>query len=215
MTVHYRRKEANMRLLLADDDANTINLLCKYLKEWGFDVLTAANGAQAVDIIESSNTPPLIILDWLMPEMDGIEVIQRTRQMTFANPPYMILCTVRDEKQAIIEGLNAGANDYVTKPFDRDELRARIRVGERFVELQNTLAEKIADLEDALSQIHALRGIIPICMFCHKIRTDQQGWERLEKYISEHSEAEFSHGICPECVAKHYPNDAPKPKATR
>ncbi len=195
-----------MKILLADDDANTINLLCKYLKEWQFEVTTAGNGLEVINIIKDGNYPQLIILDWLMPQMDGVEVIKRVRKMELPNPPYIILFTVQDEKRAIIEGLDAGANDYVTKPFDKDEFRARIRVGERFIKMQNALAEKIADLQDALTQIRTLRGIIPICLFCHKIRTDQKSWERLEKYISEHSEAEFSHGICPECAAKHYPN---------
>lgn len=194
-----------MRLLIADDDANTINLLRKYLTDWHYDVLTAVNGLEALDIIKGENPPDIVILDWLMPGIDGIEVIKRVRRTQNSNPPYIILFTVRDEKGAIIEGLDAGADDYVTKPFDKDEFHARIRVGERFVQLQNMLAERIKELQDAISQIHTLRGIIPICSFCHKIRNDQKSWERLEKYIGDHSEAEFSHGICPECAKKHYP----------
>lgn len=195
-----------MKILIADDDANMVNLLCKYLKEWNYEVITAADGMEAIEQMMDKNAPPLMILDWLMPKMNGVEVIRKLRQVESSAPPYIILFTVRDEKKAIIEGLEAGANDYVTKPFDKDEFRARIRVGERFVGLQNALAEKISDLQDALTQIRTLSGIIPICMFCHKIRSDQKSWERLEKYISEHSEAEFSHGICPECAAKHYPS---------
>jgi len=195
-----------VRLLIADDDANTINLLRKYLTQWNYDVVTAANGLAALDIINGENPPEIIILDWLMPGLDGIEVIKKVRQIQNSNPPYIILFTVRDEKGAIIEGLDAGANDYVTKPFDKDEFRARIRVGERFIQLQNALEERIRELQDAITQIHTLRGIIPICSFCHKIRNDQKSWERMETYIGEHSEAEFSHGICPECAKKHYPD---------
>ncbi|PKN18831.1 MAG: response regulator [Deltaproteobacteria bacterium HGW-Deltaproteobacteria-6] len=194
-----------MRLLIADDDANTINLLRKYLTQWNYDVVTAGNGLEALEIIKGENSPEIIILDWLMPGMDGIEVIRNVRQMKSSSPPYIILFTVRDEKGAIIEGLDAGADDYVTKPFDKDEFHARIRVGERYVRLQNALAQRIKELQDAIAQIHTLRGIIPICSFCHKIRNDQKSWERLEKYIGDHSEAEFSHGICPECAKKHYP----------
>ena len=199
-----------MRLLVADDDANTINLLRKYLNDWGYDVVTAGNGIEALNIITGGNSPEIIILDWLMPGIDGIGVIKEVRQIETSNPPYIILFTVRDEKGAIIEGLEAGANDYVTKPFDKDEFRARIRVGERFVALQNSLAERIKELQEAVAQIHTLRGIIPICSFCHKIRNDQQSWERIEKYISDHSEAEFSHGICPECMKKNYPEYSKK-----
>lgn len=194
-----------MQLLIADDDANTINLLRKYLIQWNYDVVTAANGLAALEIIQGANPPQLIILDWLMPGLDGIEVIRRTRQLELSSPPYIILFTVRDEKGAIIEGLDAGANDYVTKPFDKDEFHARIRVGERVIQLQNSLAERIFDLQEAMSQIKHLRGIIRICSFCHKIHNDQKSWEQLEKYIGEHSDAEFSHGICPECAKKHYP----------
>jgi DNA-binding response OmpR family regulator len=195
-----------MRLLVADDDANTINLLHKYLTLWNYDVVTAQNGLEALDVIRGNNTPQIIILDWLMPGMDGVEVIRQARQMQSSNPPYIILFTVRDEKRAIIEGLDAGANDYVTKPFDKDEFHARIRVGERVIELQNSLADRIRELQEAIAQIHTLRGIISICSFCHKIRNDEKSWERLEKYIGEHSAAEFSHGICPECAKKHYPD---------
>jgi len=195
-----------MRLLIVDDDANTINLLRKYLKGWGYDVVTAGNGIEAMDIIKGINSPQIIILDWLMPEMDGIEVIKQVRRLESSNPPYIILFTVRDEKGAIIEGLDAGANDYVTKPFDKDEFHARIRVGERFINLQNALAERIKELQEAMAQINTLQGILPICSFCHKIRNDQESWEMLEKYISEHSEAKFSHGICPECLKKNYPD---------
>jgi DNA-binding response OmpR family regulator len=194
-----------MQILFTDDDANTLNLVSKYLKDWRYEVMTARNGLEAIDIIQGSNPPPLIVLDWLMPEMDGIEVIKQVRKMEFSTPPYIILFTIRDEKQAIIEGLDAGANDYVTKPFDKDEFHARIRVGERFVELQNTLAQRIFELQEAMVQINTLRGILPICSFCHKIRNDQESWERIEKYITDHSEARFSHGICPECAEKHYP----------
>ena len=194
-----------MQILLADDDANTINLVSKYLINWRYEVVIARNGLEAIDIIEGSNPPPLIVLDWLMPVMDGIEVIKQVRKKELSTPPYIILFTIRDEKQAIIEGLDAGANDYVTKPFDKDEFHARIRVGERFVELQNTLAQRIFELQEAMVQINTLRGILPICSFCHKIRNDQESWERIEKYITDHSEARFSHGICPECAEKHYP----------
>jgi phosphoserine phosphatase RsbU/P len=193
-----------MRLLIADDDANTINLLFKYLNEWRYDVVTAGNGIEALDIIKGNDSPQIIILDWLMPGMDGIEVIRKVRQLESSNPPYIILFTVRDEKGAIIEGLEAGANDYITKPFDKNEFHARIRVGERFIHLQNALAERIKELQEAMAQINTLQGILPICSFCHKIRNDQESWEMLEQYISEHSDAKFSHGICPECLEKNY-----------
>ncbi len=195
-----------MRLLIADDDANTINLLRKYLTQWGYEVTTVENGLQAIEVIRKKDYPDIIILDWLMPGLNGVEVIRQVRQMDLPHPPYIILFTVRDEKLAIIEGLEAGADDYVTKPFDKEEFHARIRVGERMIQLQKMLADRIDALQEAIDHIHTLRGIISICTFCHKIRNDEKSWERLEKYLGEHSEAEFSHGICPECARKHYPD---------
>lgn len=197
-----------MRLLIADDDPNTVNLLRKYLMLWNYEVVAASNGSEALDIINGKDPPQIVVLDWLMPDINGIEVIKKVRLRDAANPPYIILFTVRDEKGAIIEGLEAGANDYITKPFDKDEFRARIRVGERVVQLQNSLSDRIRQLQEAVSQIKSLRGIIPICSYCHKIRNDQKSWQQLEKYISEHSGAEFSHGICPECLKKHYPEES-------
>jgi len=113
---------------------------------------------------------------------------------------------VKDRKEDIVSGLDAGANDYVIKPFEQEELRARLRVGERVVELQSALNDRVKELQKALSHIKTLQGILPICMHCHKIRDDQDVWQRLEKYIAEHSGVQFSHGLCPECRKKYYPD---------
>ena len=119
--------------------------------------------------------------------------------------PYIIILTIKGEKVDIITGLEAGANDYLAKPFDPGELHARVEVGRRMVEMQDTLASKIGELRRALDQIKTLRGIIPICASCKKIRDDNGYWKQVEVYIRDHSEAEFSHGICPECVKELYP----------
>src|SRR5207253_8754553 len=143
--------------------------------------------------------PRLVILDWMMPVMDGLEVCRRIRQRQSATPTYIILLTAKGSKAEIVEGLIAGANDYVIKPFDRDELRARVHVGVTVVELQQNLAERILELEEALAQVKHLQGILPICTYCKQVRNDQNYWQQVECYISEHSEAKFSHSICPNC----------------
>jgi len=140
-----------------------------------------------------------------MPGMDGIDVCRRVKALQTDTPPYIVMLTAREAKEDLAAALEAGADDYVTKPFDPRELRARLAVGRRVVELQEALAQKIGDLQDALDHVKTLQGILPICMHCHRIRNDQESWERLEKYITEHSDAQFSHGLCPECLEKYYP----------
>jgi hypothetical protein len=98
-----------------------------------------------------------------------------------------------------------GADDYIAKPYDIPELRARVDVGRRMVEVQGQLVDRVRELRAALDHVKTLQGILPICMHCHKIRNDSNSWDRIEKYIEEHSKAEFSHGLCPECLEKHYP----------
>jgi CheY-like chemotaxis protein len=114
-------------------------------------------------------------------------------------PTYIILLTAKGNAQDIVAGLESGADDYVTKPFDRAELHSRLRVGERIVELQQGLADRVRELEEALSQVKTLKGLLPICAYCMKIRDDRNYWQRVETYIAAHSNARFSHGICPEC----------------
>jgi len=115
---------------------------------------------------------------------------------------YIILLTARDDGPDLVRGLEAGADDYITKPFNRKELRARIRVGLRVVRLQQILADRVRELAEALTRVKRLQGLLPICSYCKKIRNDRNYWEKVETYISEHSEAQFSHGICPDCFER-------------
>lgn len=157
-------------------------------------------------MLQLPDYPALAILDWMMPEMDGPEVVRRVRTLQTDRPPYIIILTSKGEKADIIAGLDAGANDYLAKPFDVGELRARIEVGRRMIEMQSALAEKIEELRRALDQIKTLRGIVPICASCKKIRDDRGYWNQVEVYMRAHTEARFSHGLCPECTKKLYPD---------
>jgi DNA-binding response OmpR family regulator len=141
----------------------------------------------------------LAILDWMMPGLDGVEVCRRVRRGATATPPYLILLTAKGRREDIVTGLRSGADDYVTKPFNREELRARVQVGIRIVELQHSLADRVKALEEALTRVKQLQGLLPICSYCKKIRDDRNYWQQVENYISEHSEAQFSHSICPDC----------------
>jgi len=143
----------------------------------------------------------------MMPGHDGVELCRRVREMEEDKNAhdYLILLTSRDAKEDIVTGLETGANDYVVKPFDGNELLARIRVGQRVIELQRALAARVAELQSALERIRTLHGLIPICAGCKKIRDDGGYWQQVEKYITDRSDAEFSHGLCPECMREMYP----------
>ena len=190
-----------MHALVADDDRVTAEILSRTLKRWEFDVAVVSNGAEAWDHLRTTAAPTLAILDWMMPEMDGPEVCRRVRaELPLANM-YLMLLTARESRGDLVTGLNAGADDYVTKPFDPEELRARVQVGVRILTLQKNLAERVEELQAALSSVKQLRGLLPICSYCKRIRGDDQYWQQLEGYIAEHSDAQFSHGICPTCYA--------------
>jgi len=116
-----------------------------------------------------------------------------------------VLLTVKREREDLAEGFEAGADDYLIKPFDSVELRARVAAGERLLNLQTALSAKVDELQIALSHVKQLQGLIPICMHCKKIRDDGATWHRLETYIQEHSEAVFTHSLCETCLQEHYP----------
>ena len=195
-----------MKILIAEDDITSRALLKHMLAEWGYEVVVTKDGNEAWEALQAEDAPKLAILDWIMPGPDGVEVCHKVRQLDVSNPTYIILLTSRGNKRDIVAGLEAGADDYISKPYETDELRVRVKVGERVASLQSALVEQVHSLKEALVHVKTLQGILPICMHCHKIRNDQQSWEKLEKYISEHSDAHFSHGLCPECLKKHYPD---------
>ena len=191
-----------MKILIAEDDLTSRRMLQARLSKWDYEVITACDGAEAWKTLKQEDAPQLAILDWMMPGMDGVEVCRRVRELENESHIYIILLTAKDRKKDLVARLDGGADDYLTKPFNREEMRARLQVGIRTVDLQNKLAEHIKSLEDALSQIKQLRGMLPICAYCKKIRTDDNYWQQVEGYISEHSKTEFSHTICPECYEK-------------
>jgi len=149
-----------------------------------------------------------VVLDWILPRLDGLEVCRRIRARPDGEFFYIIMLTAREDHNDIVEGLKAGADDYVTKPFNHEELHARVRNGIRIIGLKEELKAKVAELQKALEHVKQLQGIIPICMHCHRIRDEKKIWHRLEQYIQEHSEAKLSHALCDECLKKFYPEAA-------
>jgi DNA-binding response OmpR family regulator len=192
-----------MRVLVAEDSPVTRRLLESTVHRWGFLVTAVADGVQACDVLTGDDPPAIAVLDWMMPGMTGVEVCDKVRALTRSTPPYLLVLTSKERTEDIVTALGAGADDYVTKPFQLDELKARLEVGRRVVTLQRKLADRIAELEHALAHVTRLQGLLPICMYCKSIRKDQNYWQQVEGYISEHSGASFSHSICPECRKKH------------
>jgi sigma-B regulation protein RsbU (phosphoserine phosphatase) len=202
------KSEIKMRILIAEDDSTSRTILAGVLKKSGHEVVATVNGEEAWHVMQQLDAPTLAILDWLMPEMDGLEVVRRIRAVPSDQPPYIIMLTIKNEKIDIVAGLDAGADDYLAKPYNSGELYARVNVGRRIIEMQAAMADKVRQLQNTLEHIKTLRGIIPICASCKKIRDDQGYWNQVEVYIRDHSDAEFSHGLCPGCVKTLYPDFA-------
>jgi sigma-B regulation protein RsbU (phosphoserine phosphatase) len=199
-----------MRILIAEDDPVSRRIVESDLTRWGYDAISVKDGREAWEILSGDDPPRIAVLDWMMPEMDGVEVCRRVRERSTENSPiYIILLTSRANKEDIVLGLQAGADDYITKPFDSKELRARVQVGDRVIGLQWALASRLKELQEAMAHIKTLQGILPICMHCHRIRDDHDSWQRIEKYIQGHSDAQFSHGLCPQCRERYYPDFPP------
>jgi phosphoserine phosphatase RsbU/P len=206
-------------LLIVDDISENIQVLGHVLDKEHYSVSFATDGQQALDMI-AENEFDLILLDVMMPLMDGYEVCRRLKQMQGKRDVPVIFLTARTEAVDIVKGFQVGAVDYVTKPFNPHELLARVST---HIELKtarktiidhnhqlaakNAALEKMnAELKKALKRIKTLEGILPICSYCNKIRDDQGVWKKLEAFITNHSRAEFSHGICPDCLQRHHPD---------
>lgn len=188
-----------MKILIAEDEQVSRRKLELTLLQWGYEVILTGDGESAWQVLQGPNAPRLAILDWMMPGMDGVDVCRRARQDPHLASTFLILLTSLEGKEHVVAGLESGADDYLTKPFDQTELRARLQTGRRILELQERLQERVHQLEDALSRVKQLQGLLPICSYCKKIRDDQNYWQQVETYIASHSEAGFSHGICPDC----------------
>ncbi len=191
-------KNDRAKILIVDDEKFNIDVLVGLLKSH-YRTIAAKNGEQALLLLEKPPLPDLILLDIMMPDMDGYEVCRRIQSNEKTSNIPVIFLTAKNTGEDIIQGFKMGAVDYVTKPFRPQELTARVNTHIR-------LKKTISELESALNEIKTLKGMLPICSSCKKIRDDKGYWNQIETYILDHSEAEFTHGICPDCARKLYPN---------
>ena len=185
------------RILIVDDDQLNIKLLSVLLRE-DYQITAVQSGESALTEVEGENLPDLILLDIMMPGIDGYEVCKRLKENERTRHIPVIFVTAVKEIEDAARGFKMGAVDYIQKPLSPVMVKAR-------VDLHIKLHQTMQALKDALSQVKQLRGLLPICMYCKKIRDDNGYWNQLEAYLGQHSEAEFSHGICQECAKEHYP----------
>ncbi len=196
-----------MRILIAEDDPTSRRLLDIILTKWGFEVISTCDGDEAWTELQKKDSPNLVILDWMMPGSSGVEVCKKIRKSDLQKTKYIILLTALGSEDNIIQGLESGADDYISKPYNKNELRVRIGVGERIVRLQQTLQNQIAEIQQAENRLKTLNGLLPICTHCRKIQNeDEDNWESIEDYLNNSSDVELNHTVCPECEKKHENN---------
>jgi CheY-like chemotaxis protein len=202
--------DEGFKVLVVDDNPDILLLSTTLLAKAGYEVLQATTGKECLDAVRGHH-PDLILLDVMLPDMTGIEVCRRIKSDKDLEDIFVILVSgiqISSEDQA--DGLDIGADGYVVRPISNKEFIARVQAGERIKRAEDALRQKekeqkelVAQLKKALAEIKTLKGFIPICASCKKIRDDEGYWDQLEAYISKHTEAVFSHGLCPDCVEKY------------
>jgi len=188
-----------MRVLIADDDSALRHGLSVHLTRWGYEPTLCVDGTDARVALHGFQPPPMALLDWNMPGVNGLDLCREIRTLPNLASMYVVLLTAHSARDEMVTGLDCGADDYMVKPVDWELLRARLQIGARIVTLQQSLASRVRELQKALDTVKELSGLLPICSYCKRIRDDNDYWQQLESYVSEHTNAQFSHGICPTC----------------
>ena len=202
-----------LSVLYVEDDAAAREEIAVFLKRRVARLVTAANGEEGLAMFRR-NRPDLVVTDIQMPVMNGLKMARAMREEYRGIP--IIVTTAHSDIANMLEAIDIGVDQYVMKPVDSGKLSAAVEKCAEIVEYRRAhkrfLAERerlIADLQKALAEIKTLQGILPICSFCKKIRDDKEVWTQLENYISEHTDAQFSHSFCPDCARKMYPQYFP------
>ncbi|HBD95847.1 MAG: hypothetical protein A2015_04585 [Spirochaetes bacterium GWF1_31_7] len=195
------------KILIVDDIVLNIQVAAGVLQEYNYEILTATGGEQAIKIIKAKK-PDLILLDIMMPDIDGFDVIKSIKESSETSDIPVIFVTAKNDIETLVAGFNAGAVDYITKPFNPFELYARVRAHLELKMAKTELEAKNKELQQALNDIKTLEGLIPICANCKKIKDDDGYWHSVEEYMTEHSDVKFTHGLCNDCIKKLYPEFA-------
>ncbi len=188
-----------MKILVAEDEYTTRMMVQVCLENWGYSVASVADGKAAWQILSGEKPPKIAILDWEMPEINGMELCRKIKSMERNTPIHVIMLTARDSKTDITQGFDAGAGDYITKPFNDDELRARIRVAERIVTIQSSLDSSLQELKEALNLVEALEEPVVICEKCRKIEGHDGFWKDPQDLLKYPVDPRFMQVDCPAC----------------
>jgi YesN/AraC family two-component response regulator len=203
-------QKMDIALLYVEDEPVTRSTIAAMLERQIQTVYQAGDGKAGLKAFKA-HRPEVVITDIRMPVMGGLDMAREIRAL--APRTHIIVTTAHNDTDFFLDAIDIGIDQYVLKPVSLDLLFAAIRKSQEILGLERVIKFKdaeqkrlIKELQQALASIKTLTGLIPICASCKKIRDDQGYWNQLEAYISEHSDAEFSHGICPECAIKIYPN---------
>lgn len=198
-------KNQDIKILVVDDDPDILFATSRVIKKAGYQTFTADSGETAMEAVRTID-PDLILMDVVMPDAEGTELCRRIKNDPNFKGIYVLLTSgtrVESEQQA--DGLDSGADGYIARPLSNRELLSRVDSMVRILRAERGRDLLIVELKKAISEIKQLSGLLPICSHCKKIRDDKGYWSQLESYIRDHSDAEFSHSICPDCAKKHYP----------
>jgi len=188
------------RVLCVDDDPATQIILSGIIEDAGWQPEVALNATVARQTLEANPDIQVVLLDWMLPDGSGVDLCRELKAVAGASV-YVILVTVRGAPEDVETGLDAGADDYLVKPVSPVEVRARVRTGFRAAEAQRQLAERLAQLEQALKHVSNLESLLPLCMYCRRINSSET-WQSVEDYLWEHVDVKVSHGCCPDCLSK-------------
>ena len=195
-----------IKILVVDDDPDILLATARVIQKAGFSVIKASTGSEALRKAKE-NKPDLIFLDVILPDAEGPELCKQIKTDPFFQGTFVVLISgkkIASDDQA--DGLDVGADGYIARPISNRELTARTRAMVRILIAERERDRLIAELKEALSKVKTLSGLLPICAGCKKIRDDKGYWNQIEQYLNEHSDAIMSHGICPECAKKYYPD---------
>jgi phosphoserine phosphatase RsbU/P len=190
-----------MKILIADDDPIIRQVLMNLLSKWGYGVVPTTNGAEAWEVLQHDPELRIGLFDWFMPEVNGMELTRRIREANLA-PFHVILCTARGGKDSMLDAFEAGVDDFVSKPFDKEVLQARIKVGVRAVEVQSYLIQRLSTAEAALQGVSQLKSFVSICSVCGRAKDLANQWHKIELPFQTDTGDTTFHSCCPDCRGK-------------